>query len=120
MFAPCNSNMYTACITVAALRGAAFGQIVDLEIVFGIGGADPGAAEHARAISHYLGKCLDLTKIPCGALVSFSVRTVTRRAARVADLRTEPADARAQMQWMQAERSTKHHEHVLDIQGCSS
>src|SRR5215469_5933188 len=45
----------------------------------------------------------------------FSVRTVIRRPAQVANLRTEPADERAQMQWMQAERSTKHHEHVPDI-----
>jgi len=37
---------------------------------------------------------LSLTKIPCGALMGFSVRTVTRRAARVANLRTEPENVR--------------------------
>jgi len=49
----------------------------------------------------------------------FSVRTVTRRAARVANSRTEPENLRTsehRLQWMQAERSTKNHEHVPDIQ----
>jgi hypothetical protein len=61
---------------------------------------------------------LSLTKIRCDALMGFreNCDKASGSSSRFVQRTLEPADERAQMQWMQAERSTKHHEHVPDIQ----
>src|SRR5215469_3311066 len=83
-------------------------------------GPAPSRPSHSPlAVVHHGADCkghLSLTRIPCGG---FSVRTVTRRAARVANLRTEPENLRTTEHRCSGCRRNgrpKNHEHVPDIQ----